>query len=391
MTKLIERLQRHGVLRVDRRGIACIRSTGPISRRRFGGGLLAAGTAAVLGRRALAAAEVKFMGWQSYEEGFGAGEFLTRNDIRLNPTYMNDNNQLIATATGGGIGNMDIITPDTSYTPMMAEIGMLEPLDMSRIPNFANLFPEFQTITGASVEGVQYSLPYVWGSIPLMYNPAVVKVRPTSWLDILKPEYKGKVALTNDVISVMIPFAMAATGTKTPTRITQAELDQTVDLLMRIKKEHARTIATGYGELADLFASGEVIMAQAWEPVAIWAEDKGTKLDWTVPKEGTHTLCDCLALVKNAPSLDAAYLLLNQGMTAEAQALVANANNTGVTVKDAVPLLNERARRIYPYDDIPSFFASTGGGPFPLWPLDREGDIVSMDDVLNGWERFLKA
>jgi spermidine/putrescine transport system substrate-binding protein len=224
-----------------------------------------------------------------------------------------------------------------------------------------------------------------------MYDPAVVKDKPTSWLDLLKPEYKGKVALTNDVISVMIPLTMTVTGTKTPTRITKDELDKTIALMIRIKKEHARTIASGYGELADLFASGEVVMAQAWEPVAIWAEDKGRKLEWTVPKEGTHTLCDCLALVRNSPNADQAYHLLNNGLTPEAQAFVANKNNTGVTVAGAVPLLNEKAKRIYPYDNIQSFFSSTGGGPFPLWPMDREGDIITMDDMLKGWEEFLKA
>lgn len=393
MNRMIERMQRHGIVKLGRSGIVRLRGSGGITRRQFTKGALAAGVATSLlgGRSARAAAEVKFMGWQGYEEGLATGDVLAKNDISINPTYMNDNNQLIATATGGGMGNMDIITPDTSYTPMMAGIGMLEPLDMSRVPNFSNLFPEFQTINGTSLDGTQYSLPYVWGSIPLMYNPAVVTETPTSWLDLLKPEYKGKVALTNDVISVMIPFAMAATGTKTPTRITQPELDATIDLLIEIKKNHARTIASGYGELADLFASGEVAIAQAWEPVAIWALDKGAKLDWVVPKEGTHTLCDCLALVTDAPDVDASYILLNHGLTAEAQAHVANINNTGVTVASAVPLLTERARGIYPYDDIPGFFSKTGGGPFPLWPMEREGDIVSMDDMLDGWERFLKA
>jgi hypothetical protein len=75
----------------------------------------------------------------------------------------------------------------------------------------------------------------------------------------------------------------------------------------------------------------------------------------------------------------------------EAQAHVADVNTTGVTVEPAVPLLNERAKSMYAYDDIPQFFASTGGGPFPLWPLDPEGDYVTFDEVLDEWERFLKA
>ena len=132
-------------------------------------------------------------------------------------------------------------------------------------------------------------------------------------------------------------------------------------------------------------------MAQAWEPVAAWAGDKGVELAWTVPQEGTWTLVDCLAMVRDAPNQDAIYELLNNGLSGEAQAHVANVNATGATAEAAVPLLNERARSMYPYDDIAGFLAGTGGGPFPLWPLEESGDLVTFDDVLNAWERFLKA
>ncbi len=390
---MIEKLIRANVLKAHPTGLMRLRGLSNISRRAFNKGLLtssaflAAGTA----RPTLAATEVNFLGWQGYEEGLTYGGVAEAQDIQVNATYMNDNNQIIATATGGGMGNMGIATPDHGYTPVMAEIGILQDLDIERLPNFTDLFDTFKTMQGPNVDGKQYGLPYTWGSIPLMYNPKFVKEEPTSWLDILKPEYKGKVALVNDVISVMIPFTMTAASTKTPTRITHDQLDAAIDLIVKIKTEHARTIASGYGELADLFASEEIIMAQAWEPVAAWAGDKGVDLAWTVPQEGTWTLVDCLAMIRDAPNQDAVYELLNNGLSGAAQAHVANVNATGATVKSAVPLLNERAHSMYPYDDIAGFLDGTGGGPFPLWPLESSGDLVTFDDVLSAWERFLKA
>lgn len=396
-SRFTEKLFRTNVLRQGPNGLVKMRSPGGpaqgLSRRAVGRGLLGGVAAASLlsGHRARAETSVNFMGWQGYEEGFDAGGFLAANGYALNNTYMNDNNQIIATATAGGMGNMDIATPDHGYAPVMAEIGILQELDIERLPNFGNMFEFFRTMPGPNVDGAQYALPYTWGSIPLMYNPDVVKEKPTSWRDIMKPEYKGRVALTNDVISVIIPFTMTAGETRTPTRITHDQLAAAIDMIIDIKKNYARTIASGYGELADLFASGEVVMAQAWEPVAAWSGDKGVKLEWTVPQEGTWTLVDCLALITDSPHEDAAYDLMNHGLSGEAQAHVANINTTGVTVEPAVPLLDDRARSMYPYDDIPAFFESTGGGPFPLWPLDPEGDYVTFDDVLDEWERFLKA
>lgn len=391
--RLIDRLMRTGVLTTHPSGLVRMRGVSGMSRRTFGKGVIASSAVLASGavNPAFADAEVNFLGWQGYEEGLTHGGVAEDLGISVNATYMNDNNQIIATATGGGMGNMGIATPDHGYTPVMAEIGILEELDVERLPNFPDLFDTFKTMQGPNVDGVQYGLPYTWGSIPLMYNPKHVTEKPTSWLDILKPEYKGKVALVNDVISVMIPFTMTAASTHTPTRITQDQLDAAIDLIIKIKTEHARTIASGYGELTDLFASEEIIMAQAWEPVAAWAGDKGVELAWTVPQEGTWTLVDCLAMIRNAPDQDAIYELLNNGLSGPAQAHVANVNATGATVMAAVPLLNERARSMYPYDNIAGFLEGTGGGPFPLWPLDEDGDLVTFDDVLNAWERFLKA
>jgi spermidine/putrescine-binding protein len=264
MDNLFDKLKRAGIVRVDERGLVHMQGFGPhMTRRQFAGTMLGAAAATTISgiTPAHAATEVNFIGWQGYEEGLAYGGLLEQHDLGINPTYMNDNNQIIATATGGGMGNMDIATPDHGYTPVMAEIGILEPLDVGRIPNFENLFDFFKTMQGPNVDGVQYALPYTWGSIPLMYNPEFVTETPTSWLDIMKPEYKGRVALVNDVISVMIPFIMTAANTMEPTRITQDQLDAAIDLIIKVKTEHARTIASGYGELADLFASGEVVMA----------------------------------------------------------------------------------------------------------------------------------
>ena len=55
-------------------------------------------------------------------------------------------------------------------------------------------------------DGNVYGTPFVWGSVPLMYNADIVKEAPASWRDMMKPEWKGKVALVHDLIAVMIPF-----------------------------------------------------------------------------------------------------------------------------------------------------------------------------------------
>lgn len=373
-------------------GLIAVRTVG-LTRRSMLSGL---GAGAIVGslmgpRLAQAATEVKFFGWQGYDTSLDAGGFLGAKGISLRPTYMTDNNEIIATARNGGIGSMDLVTPDLLYGPMMAKMGILQPLDQNRIPNLAGLFTPFKAMPGVIVDGKQYFVPFTWGNIVLMYNADVISEPPMSWLDLLKPEFTGKVGLANEMSHLAIPFALAVTGTKTPTRLTKNELEQTFGVLTRIKKEQVRAIAPTFGDLAQQFATGEITIAPAWEPVSVWAGKDAPTLKWTHPVEGSFSFVDNFALVSEAPNTDLAYELLNQALSPAAQATNANASLTAVTVADAVPLLSEEARSLYEYDDIDAAWARRGGGMPPLWPMEPEGDIATLDDVLTAWETFLQA
>lgn len=373
-------------------GLVTFRNFAPMTRRSALIGSAALGAAlAASHHHAFGQSQVNFMGWQDYDTGIDTDGFFEKNGIELNATYMTDNNELIATAQHGGIGNMDIITPDLLYAPFMAEIGMLTPLDLERIPNFDGLFGAFKTMPGANVGGTQYCLPFAWGNVVLMYNADVIKEPPMSWFDMLKPEFAGKVGLTAEMTHLVIPMTKAVTGTDNPTRITREELDETYAVLTRIKKEQARVVAAGFGETSALLGSGEILMAPAWEPMKVWAGEDAPNLQWTHPKEGSFSFVDNIAIITEAPNLDLALTIANHAISPEAQAKTANMNSTAVTVPAAVPLLDEGPRSLYPYDDVDGFWASRGGGMPPIWPIDPEGEFVTFDEVLEGWEAFLQA
>ena len=194
----------------------------------------------------------------------------------------------------------------------------------------------------------------------------------------------------HDLIAVMIPFVSVATGTREPWNITREQLEDTIELITRIKKEHALTVAPGYGELGTLFANGEVVMAPAWEPTSVWGGADAVNLEWVIPEEGTLVFVDNLSIVKQAPNPDLCYEILNHSLSPEAQAETANINSTGAVVAGALPMLDEVPKSLYPYDDIQGWFDAAGGITH-LWPLEAEGDQVTFDDVTRAWERFLSA
>ena len=109
-----------------------------------------------------------------------------------------------------------------------------------------------------------------------------------------------------------------------------------------------------------------------------------------IPAEGSLTFIGGYAMVADAPNKDLAYEILNQALSPEAQAKMSDTDSMAVTVAGAVPLMSEGMRDMYPYDDIENYFKRAGGIP-PLYPFEPEGDLVTYDQMLDGWERFLRA
>ena len=375
-------------------GLANVRMAGSISRRSFSLGLAGAALAGAVGMPgdafAQKSASVNYMGWQGYDDGLNIDGWFKKNGIDLKSTYIGTNEEIITAAAAGGMGSMGIVTAAEIYLPTYTEAGVLDEISLDVLPNWKGLFPEISSLIPISERNTTLGVPIVWGEYPIVYNADVIKEAPTSWQDLLKPEYKGRVSMVADVMGLLIFAPMAANATRTPTRITQAELDRTIDWLIQIKKEQCRTIAPTYGELGALFATGEVLIAPAWTPTVAWAGKNAPTLKWVIPEEGTGLFVDIFGVIKKAPNRAQIDSILNHSLSPEAQANNANINMTAVTVKDAVPLLSEDARKLYPYDDIGGWFKKAGA-PFPPWLVKQAGDHVGYEEIIQGWERFLSA
>ena len=379
--------------RIPASGMQRLRTIAPMSRRSFGLSLAAAGIGLTVGygsRPSQAAATVNYMGWQGYDEAVSVGDFPEKSGFVLQPTYMESQEQWITAMRSGGRGNMDLGTPVDMYMPFTMKAGLFSPLDLAKIPNMEKVFPEFRDLDNLRLDRKTYAVPFTFGSLPIMYNANEITTPPDSWWELFNPKYKGKTAIVQDSLGVFMIFSLMANGTKTPWNNTKEMVDKTVELLIKYKKEHALTICASFGDLAALLATGEVIIAQGWEPVSTMTGENSPPIKWSYPKEGTCNFVDTYAIFADAPNLELDHQILNHVMSVEAQVASAEKNAAAVTNMDAVPLLTEKTRSLYPYDDIAGFFKNVGGH-YQAPPLEEGGEFQSLDQILKGWEEFLKA
>jgi spermidine/putrescine transport system substrate-binding protein len=364
-----------------------------LSRRSLLTAMAAASGAAALGlsgHPAHAATTMTWMGWQGYETPIKSGDFLTKNDIDFQPTFIASNEEIISKLQAGGVGKTDLVSMYFGYLRLMNDGGLIETIDESRIEHLGKLIPEFIKTEALRQDGKLLGVPWNWGSLPLMYDPAAVPTPPESWMDIFKDEYKGKVAMVDDPLTYLLIWGPVVTGRPDATLLSKEELAKVIDLQIKLKKEHARAFFPSYGDMADAFARGEVVVSNlGWEAVAVWAKAKGKEIKYTIPKEGTGLFMDCLVIPKDAPHIDLTYGMMNHILSPEPQKVFATEQSAGITNLDTVPMLPPELVESYGYADLADKLTKARMMPMP--PVEPDGEHATYDDFLKEYGRLQKA
>jgi spermidine/putrescine-binding protein len=380
---------------MTRRKNQTLQGYAPISRRHVGrvafGGAALAATGGMLVRPAAAATDVYWIGWQGYDECFHATDYIASNDIAFNTTYINSNEEVITKLQAGGIGKYDVSTMYFGYVQIMAAAGLIEPIDESKVDVLVEgtLIKEFLEKDALRYDGQLYGVPWTWGTLPCMYDPAAT-TPPARWKDLWNEEYKGKIVMIHDPLGNLYVWIPAITGNYSPNLTTHAQLTETIDALIDLKKNHARAMAQSYGEAADMFARDEVVVsALGWEAMVGFAAEKDKVIDFQIPEEGTLMFMDCLIIPKDAPHPEIAYDLANICLSTTGQELLAANLGQAITNTAAVPLVAQANRDMYRYDDMSVI--SEKAHLYPMPPLESDGEHATFDEMLEEYERLLKA
>jgi spermidine/putrescine transport system substrate-binding protein len=161
----------------------------------------------------------------------------------------------------------DVVHPCAASVPRYKEAGLVEPWDISRIPEFTNI-PARMTAPFTNDEGVFY-IPTDYAYTAIAYNTETVPVEDVASVQIFTdPKYAGRISMpdsTDDVWSL----AFMATGVTSWDAVTDAQFQAAADWL-RAVHPNVRAYWADPSELAQLMASGEVQIAWSWnDPVAI--------------------------------------------------------------------------------------------------------------------------
>lgn len=204
----------------------------------------------------------------------------------------------------------DVVCPSTYFIPQMIADGLLAELDHSKLPNMAQMDPRLmnQSFDPAN----KYSVPYMWGNYGLIVNKKYAKEPITSWHDLLRPEFKDKIMLSDDPRDT-IGMALLANGFS-PNSTNEAEIKQAFDFLHKIRPS-VRVFDVTSSKRA--MVNEETFIGCIWNGDAQLAIDENDDLEYIYPKEGVPVWADNFAIIEGATNLENAHIFLNYMMRPE--------------------------------------------------------------------------
>ena len=242
--------------------------------------------------------ELYVFNWQNELAPENKKNFEAATGVKIVESYYQDNEALIAKLKGGARG-YDIIVPTGYAVSILRKSGLLEPLDMTLIPNFKNIVTKFQKPAyDPEDDGKKYSVPWIWGTAGVAVRKDLVKEGVTSWAALWDERYKNQIDMLDDQRET-IGAALKLLGYSLNSTV-QSELDEATQKLIAQKP-----LVRAYDSTNMVRAMvGGTALVHTWNGDFAKAQKElgADKLGWVLPSEGYTIWVDNTCMPVEAPS-----------------------------------------------------------------------------------------
>jgi spermidine/putrescine transport system substrate-binding protein len=262
---------------------------------------------------------LQFYNWIEYINPQVVKSFEKKYNVKVQISTFNTIDEAVA-KLGSGQVQFDVFVPELVYLERLAVGKVLQPLNLSYIPNLkANVWPSLHS-PWYDV-GAHYTVPYTiyttgigWRTDKLPgFNPAKL-TNPWSALWVQGPKVAGKVGLLDDqhegLTMGLLHNGVTDTNTENPAQITAAQKS----LQQLVSSANLKFDTNEYQRLAD----GSMVLHQAWSgdmasaPTYAPSGTKPSAFAYWWPTDGRGPIDnDTFAIVKGAKNPVLAHLFLN--------------------------------------------------------------------------------
>ncbi len=288
-------------------------------------------------------ADLTVFDWAGWEiEGLNTSYIAKNGEI---PTYsfFADDDEAFQKVSSGF--KADTVHPCSQMIPKYRAADLIEPWDISKIPEYANIAPRMLASKDFVDDAGVWFLPTDYAYTAIAYNSETVPAEDVASLSVfLDPKYQGRISLpdnTDDVWSL----ALLATGVSDWTNVSDDQFAAAAAWL-REANANVRAYWSDPSQLTQLMASGEVQIAWSWnDSVALLRSENFPVGFQRQPTEGVTTwFCGLVNMKDGAGSEDKVYDFANSLLSQESSQVLldtfgyAHSNDAGMAKLDPAAL-----------------------------------------------------
>ncbi len=262
--------------------------------------------------------------WAGFEEPSLIQDYVAKHGQMPTYSFFGDDDEAFQKVAAGF--RPDVAHPCSAKVPSWRAAGLIEPWDVSRIPEFANIAPRFLASDVFVDNGTVWYIPTDYAYTAIAYNADQVPAEDVASLQVFhNPKYAGRISLPDNTDDIWA-LALLATGVTDWTDITDAQFDAAAAWL-RTAHENVRAYWADPSELSQLMASGEILVAWSWNDGVALMRQEGFPVGFNrTPAEGASSWFCGYVNIKDGPgSEDKAYDFINAWLShGSAAGLLAN-------------------------------------------------------------------
>lgn len=232
---------------------------------------------------------------KQFEEEYG---------IKVKMTEFDDMETMHVKVAGSDV-KYDVILVSDALMPTMIEEGLLQEINKDNIPNLSQMDEAYLDLD--IDPGNKYSVPYMFGTIGIIYDKNVVKETVDSWDILWDEKYKDQVFMF-DTYRDTIGVALKSLGYSMNSE-SQEELEEAKELLL--KQRELVDPKYGVDNGTAMIANGESALNMIWSGEGLNLQDEFPNLEYVIPKEGVNFWIDSLCIPANAENVAGAEKFIN--------------------------------------------------------------------------------
>jgi len=265
-------------------------------------------------------AKISLYNWSDYMAPGTKKGFQKETGIEVVETFYDDNEALLSKLKAGATG-YDVIVPSDYMVSIMQKTDLLLPLQMSLIPNYQYVDADLknpQYDNPANQDGLQYSVPYQWGTTGYAVRTDKTDVALLgTWANLWEEKYRGQIDMLNDeredlgAALMMLGFSFNTTD--------QGQLDQATQKLIE-QKPLVREYDSSNQKRA---IAGGLPITMCWNGDALMGIDSMSEpnakdlVKFLLPTEGFAYWTDNFCCPQGAKSPYGAHLFMDYVLTPE--------------------------------------------------------------------------